>query len=696
MPSVLDSFTAMQADLAIFVGGLDQKTPTLQLKSGRAIARYAVNYEAAATPGGGYSRVGGYERFNGQARPSDAVYALVQLLSFTNTPTVGQTLTGFTSGATGTILAIGANYLALTLVVGTFTDSEVIKVGATVIGTATTLNVTLSPLLIAQYLNLAADVYRALIGAVPGSGKVYPVSLNTGGVHKVFAFRDNAGASAGAIYQASASGWTAVTLYNEVRFTAGSHATLIPQDGDTLTQGANTALIKRVVHESGSFAAGTAAGRMIVVTPAPGNFGAGAATDGAITFTLSGVQTTIPILPGGRYEFHVHNFGGQLTTKRIYGSDNINRGFEFDGTVYVPIETKATIDVPKHVRVHRGHLLYTIGSSLMISGPGLPYKMNAAAGGAEIAVGDDVTGTLSLPGAQGSPTLLVDCRNSKFILYGSAATGSSPWLLVDFNNETGGVDYSQQVLRDAYSLDDSGVQSLQAAAELSGFAPGSVTFHIQNYITDHRGLLTCSCTHKGKSQYRLYFSSGDGLYLTLVNGQLVGAMPVTFVNPLASVWNAETVSGEERTYAGAASGGFVYELDRGSSFDGANIDATMTLAWNAQKSPRLLKTYRRGSMELSSNFYAAFSIAYRLGYGRDDYSQPSQRNYVANFSGAPLWDGVSWDNFTWDGNLLSPSEIDLSGNGENIEITISSTTDYLYPYTLNSFITLFTPRRGMR
>lgn len=696
MPSVLDQFTDIVTDPAIFVGGMDQKTPTLQLKPGRAVARYARNYEAAATPGGGYSRVGGYERFDGRARPADAVYGLIQVVAFTNIPAVGQTLTGNTSGATGKIMALGADYMVLTLFVGTFIDTEVVKVGATVIGTATPLTVTLSPKLNAQYLNLAADVYRALIAAVPGSGPVYPVSLNVSGVHKVFAFRNNAGGTAGAIYQASASGWTAVTLFNEVRFSAGSHASLIPQDGDTLTQGANTALIKRVVHESGSFAAGTAAGRLIVATPAPGNFAAGAATDGAIGFTLSGAQTAIPILPGGRFAFVVKNFGGQLKTRRIYGSDNVNRGFEFDGTVYVPIETKATTDVPKHVRAHRDHLFLSIGSSWMISGPGLPYKFNSTDGAAEVACGDEITGSLSLPGAQGVPTLMVDCRNSKFVLYGSAASGSSPWNLVDFNNEVGGLDYSQQVLRDAYSLDDSGVQSMAAAAELSGFAAGTLTFNVQDYIASHRGLLTASCTHKLKSQYRLYFSNGDALYLTIVNGKLVGIMPMTFSNPMVSVWNAETLSGEERTYAGAASGGMVYELDRGSSFDGANIDATLTLAWNPQKSPRLLKTYRRGSMEMASNFYAAFSVAYRLAYGRDDVSQPAQRTYEANLSGTPNWDAVSWDTFSWDGNILSPSEIDLSGNGENLELTISSTTDYIYPYTLNSFITHFTPRRAIR
>ena len=697
--SVLSQIQETDKDAAIFIGGLDELTPTLQLKPGRAVARFARNYEAVASPNGGYIRTGGYERKDGRARPSDAVYSIVQVVSFTNTPTVGQTLTGGTSGATAKIIALGSNYIVVTLITGTFTPTEAVLVGATPIGTATMVTVIVSALLNAQYLNLAADVYRALIGAVPGSGPVRGVtSLNVAGVHKLFAFRDNAGATLCVLHVASASGWTVVPLLRMVRFTAGSHATLIPIDGDTLTQGADTAIIRRVVRETGSFAAGTATGRLITDAPLPTPFGAGAATIGAITLTLSGADTAISMLPGGRFEFVVKNFGGQLISKRIYGCDGVNLAFEFDGTYFAPIETKATVDTPRHISAHNDHVFLGIGSSSIISAPGRPFVFAATEFAAEIPHGDEVTGYKSLPGAQGLATLLVNCRNSKRIIYGSSGdiTSSNRWNPVDFNNETGGLKYSVQTMADTYCLDDSGVQSLRAAAELSGFTPGTLTFNIQNFMTQHRGLLLCSSVHKVKSQYRLYFSNGNALYLTILNGKLVGSMPITHPIPMFCVWNAETPAGEEVTYAGASTGGYVYELDRGSSFDGDNVDALITLAWNHSSGPRLIKSYRGGSLELQSNFYAAFNVAHRLGYGRDDYAQPPQRSYVGNFSGGANWDSVSWDEFVWDGAVLSPSELDIEGDGENIEISISSSTDYVYPYTMNSLILNYFRRRSLR
>jgi len=690
MPAVVDQLPDLETDIAVFVGGLDEETPTLSLKPGRAVARFAVNYEAVATPGGGYARIGGYERYDGRARPSDATYAIIQVVSFTNVPTSGQTLTGGTSGATATVIATGSNYIVVTQITGTFTTSEALTVGATPIGTATPQTVTISSKLNAQYLNLAADVYRALIGAVPGSGAVYPVALSNSGVLNVFAFRGTG------LYKASGSGWTAVTLYNEVSFTVGTGTE--PADGTTLTQGANTATIKRTVTESGSWAGGTAAGRFIVTTPAPGNFAAGAATAPGATFTLSGVQTAITITAGGRYEFVVRNFGGRTTTRRIYGCDSINRGFEFDGEVYVPLKTNTTPDTPKHVQVHLQHLMFAIGSSVVSSGPGLPYRFNGTDGGAEIACGDDVTGLIVLPGISGNATLLIDRRNSKGILYGSASAGDDKWRLLDFNadNAAGGLHYSQQVLTDALSLDDAGIISLRAAQELSGFSPATLTYHIQKFITSKRGLLTCSSVHRTKSQYRLFFSDGSGLWTTLVNGKVVGAMPILYSNALAGVWNCETASGEELTFAGAASGGYVYQLDRGSSFDGGNIDALLVLAWDHKKSPRTVKSYRRASIEITSNYYASIGFAHRVGYGQAKYAQPGQQSYETNFSGVPNWDSISWDAFTWDGNTLSPTEVKMTGDGENVEVTLSSTTDIIYPYTLNSVVTHFFRRRSLR
>ena len=60
------------------------------------------------------------------------------------------------------------------------------------------------------------------------------------------------------------------------------------------------------------------------------------------------------------------------------------------------------------------------------------------------------------------------------------------------------------------------------------------------------------------------------------------------------------------------------------------------------------------------------------------------------------WDSFTWDSFTWDGTTLSPSECELQGTGENIAISISSTSNAFPPFTINSVILHYSPRRALR
>ncbi|MBF0260290.1 MAG: hypothetical protein HQL97_00460 [Magnetococcales bacterium] len=679
-------------DVTRLKGGLDQLTPTLDLPAG--FARESSNFECAVT--GGYARVGGYERFDGRAKPSDATYGIIQLVAFTNTPTVGQTLTGDTSLATGVIIAIvdedDEKYLAVTKIVGTFSASEVVKVGATTIGTTTALTSVLTPLLNAQYLNLAADVYRALIQPLPGSGPVRGiVSHLVGGVHQLYVFRDNAGATACHMFRATVSGWSQMTFFNEVYFTAGGAST--PADGDVLTQGANTATIMRVVLESGSWAAGTAAGRFIVTTPAPGNLAAGAAVVGAVNVTLSGAQTAIVLLPGGRFEFDINNFSGQLSTRKIYGADGINRCFEWDGVTLVPINTGATVDTPKHIKVHHFHLFVSIGGSIMHSGIGEPYQFTASAGGNEITVGDTITGFLIQPGSADTATMAVLSRNGTGMLYG---TSLSTFKYVAFKSSTGAIAYMSQNLDSSYMLDDRGLISLKAAQEFGNFLQASLTQNMHTFIQEKQANALCSCVSKDKSQYRAFFADGSYLYATISNGKFIGALVGLVSHPFNCAWNGESANGSDVSYAGAYGSGYVYELDRGSSFDGDAIEATITLNHNNQKSPRTRKRYRRGSIEVQSSHYAAILFGYTLGYNSTEIAQDVAEEYDTELGGSGNWDGFTWDAFYWDGRTLSPVEVDVKGRAENIQVTFASNTDYIYPFTINSLILHYSFGRGLR
>lgn len=688
MPPVKTSFFP-------FNGGLDEITPPIE-QSGGAL-RSCSNVEIGIN--GGYARIGGYERFDGRPKPSAAVYHIINA-TITGAYALGNTLTGATSGATGVIAATGTSgHFVITKVVGTFQSGENLQVAAATIAVATSANMigaATTQALNATYLNNAATQYRSDIAEVPGSGSVLGVWMYAG---SVYAFRNNAGATAAVLHKKSASGWTAVTMYNEISFTAATGAATIV-DGGTLTQGGVTATIKRVVVQSGSLAGGTAAGRLIITNPAGGNFAGGAATVGAGTLTLSAIQTAITFLPSGRFRFDNWNFGGGTGTTKMYGCDGVNRGFEFDGTTLVPIATGMTTDTPTRVKARKNHLFFSFVGSAQHSGIGNPYTWTTLSGAGELACGDTITDFTELAGNSTGAAMAIWTRQRTLILYGNSA---SDWNLVAYSEESGALAHTAQFITQGVVLHDQGIKLLSATQEYGNFASSVASQKITPSLRDLIATASDSMIVRAKNQYRVFFSGGDAVYMTLSNGAGSSAQPgisvngfttVTLPNALTCSVSAVSTSGVEEIYFGSTDG-FVYQMDVGTSFDGAAITWIAGLTFNHFGGPRQLKTFRKGVTEVTGSNYAEFSVGYLLGYGSTEFDS-TPTTAVESALSATNWDSFSWDQFFWDGRTLAPYEEDLTGTAENIALLFTGTSAEFAPFTLNAQIIHYTDRRQLR
>lgn len=676
------SMPQVQYELIALEGGLNQISPTLAMSSGAC--KNASNFECLEL--GGYGRIGGYERYNGKPSPSSAAHATLYVASYTNIPAIGQTITNAAATATGVLIAVEGAYMVFTKSTGSFTVGDVLKVGATVIGTLISPTSAISSPNNARYANLAANAYRTDIAKPTGSG-----AIRGGFIYNDlnYCVRDNAGATASNLYVESASGWQQVTLFNEISFTNGAVA--VPANGATLTQGAVTATLKRAVKQSGEWT-GAATGRLIITNPTGGNFVAGAATlTGGVTLTLSGAQTAITLLPGGKGETSEANFSGQLSARRVYYADGVNRMFEFDGETVVPLATGVTPDMPKHVTVFKNHLFCSVQSSVFNSAIGDPYNWTALKGAAELACGDTVTNFLIQPGSQTAGAMSIHARNTTFLLYGTSAAN---WNLVAYNNGVGALDYTAQNLSQSYVMDDRGVISLTSSLNFGNFDNATITNLIRPFISEKRTKISCSSLDRAKGQYRVFFTDGSGLYITILGNEVKGCMPIFFPVAANVAWEGTLSNGELVKYFGG-SDGHVHELDKGTSFDGEKINAFITLNWNSVKNSRLLKRYRRASIEAASDGYTEVSFGYALGYGNTDIPQGVSIGYPMPFSPA-YWDNFTWDNFTWDGKTLFPTECELSGTAENIQITLGSDSAEFQSYAINSVILHYSTRRGLR
>ena len=679
-------FAQVKQEFIQFKGGLDLETPPLFMASGSI--RESQNYECDTL--GGYKSLTGYERFDGRPAPSAAAYATIPV-TITGTVAVGDTITGVTSGATAVVIANVTTYLVITKIVNTF-QAEVLNVAAAPQATSSagaTVDGASSPLLHAQYKNLAADQYRADILVPTGSGNSLG-GVRFGGV--TYTFRNNAGGTEAKIWKSSTAGWVAVPTGSEISFTAGNSSV---GEGDTLTQGGVTATIKRLLVLSGTTP--NIVGRLIIHTVAGGNFAAGAATStGGGALTLSGAEAAIVIQPSGSYEFVVENFGGSAGTKRIYGIDGANRGFEFDGTdhSYTPISTGMTSDIPTHVVAHKNHLCFSFANgSFQHSGPSTPYVWSVILGAAEIGVGDAITGFYSQPGSETSGALSIFTRNRTSILYGN---GVSTWVLVPYRAELGAYAKTIQDIGFTLFLDDQGLMNFQTAQAFGNFSHATISGKIRTWLNVQRTKALSSCIIRNKSQYRLFFNDQYALYATFDKNKVVGMAQIFLAHQVKWVWSSEESDGSETIFFGSTNG-MVYQMEKGTSFDGAAIEHWLNLAYDHIKSPRTLKNFKEAMLEITGGGYTAFQFTYELGYGDTNINQPASVSKTASLSSG-LWDAASavWDALFWDGRSLNKTNVDLGGTAENISLMFRGSSDYDSPIRFSGALVHYSNRRNIR
>lgn len=676
-------------------GGLDLMTPPIAVKPGKVSD--SQNYETEIS--GGYRRIDGFERFDGRASPSAAAYWILPLV-VTGAIAVGNTITGATSGATGKVLGIFAGYLVLGRVTGNFTTTETLNIGAAVGTAAGSILQNGAPLPTdhADYALLAANDWRTLVLAVPGSGKIRGVW-----VYKdvVYAFRDNAGGTAGAMYKSTAAGWVLVSFGWEIQFSAATAQINVGDIIANLGSGAtSTCTVVAALLRTGTWTA-AGAGTLIVTQPTgPGFLSAGGIFVGATqkATVLAGTNSAqITRAPGGAngvLEFCNVNFTGSTLTQKMYGADGVNKAFEFDGTNYIPIRTGMAVDTPQHIIGHKNYLLLSFLGSVQMSSIGNPYSWNPILGANEIGVGDPVTGFMPAAGsAAGDSALAIFTRGRAHMLYGAS---TATFKLVTSKWDMGFAGSTMQpVSNDIYGLTGRGVQALTTTLDYGDFDYASVSHMIQPLMLAKQGMETVSTTLRSKNQYRLYFNDGTGIVVGLTGQKVSGIMLLNYGKPVRCMCTAELTTGQEVTYFGSDDG-FVYQDSIGTSFDGSPIEAYCRLHFINLASPQQRKRMRRAVLEASVVSFAKVNMSYDLGYGSQSVQPSAIVGDQSLIGGGGYWDKYTWDQSAWDSQSVLNPNISLEGTEKNISFIFYSNRAQDQSHSLQGITFMSTTRRTER
>jgi len=683
----------IQTDYVRFTGGIDQKTPVLSLKPGNALD--AMNYEADVF--GGYRRIGGFESFTGKDKPSDATYTFIKA-AFNFGPSVGDIITGSTSGATGVVayLDLGLNtydfeWMALTKVVGTFVNGEAFTGGGggTILETPSVRGAP-SALDDARALNAAADIVRLDLGLPPlGSGPVLGVWLYKG---DAYAFRNNAGGTAAEMWKATTSGWTTVDLGRNLAFTSGGVTEIVV--GNTITGATSgaTAVITHVDLTSGSWAGGTAAGTFYFTTQT-GTFQAENLNVGASLnlATIAGNSSANTLLPDGRFEFVNYNFTGSLDTLKMYACDGVNRAFQFDGTNYVPIRTGMTTDAPKFIAAYKKMLFLGFRGSLQNSGIGNPHSWTVVTGSAEIAAGDEITELLA-----GTQSLFVFLRNATHYLTGSSV---SDFVLNPLALDMGAAPYTAQLIGNPFALDDRGIVPFVPAQEYGNFNFDTISRQVQDLVDEIRGSATASVAVRSRNQYWIFAPGLDednqpytrGLITTINGKKIIGITRFRFPVAMSCICSGEGADGEEVILFGA-SNGVVYEMNKGSSFDGSEIEAYIRMPFNNLRMPRHEKRFRKLQLEMTCESYSAIRFHPEFDYSSPDRAQHRVTTEAVIGAGG-YWDASLWNEFFWDAQIVASPEFSIEGTGINMGMIFYSKSDIDLGHTLQGALIHYTPRK---
>jgi hypothetical protein len=403
----------------------------------------------------------------------------------------------------------------------------------------------------------------------------------------------------------------------------------------------------------------------------------------------------------GSYQFLNFDFG---TGTKIYWASGKDYAYEFDG-VNPPRAIGIGMSFFTRVAVYNNALFLsgaapTNGNHLFVSVVGDPTNItDSVLGAVEISLGSNIVDMLKVPNG-----LVILCENHIYLLTGNDHTDYQLELV---STETGALYYTAQRFGNPIYVDNSGIRTLNSGALGYGNSPAqTISRLIAPYFFAKRtaGVSpTTSFICRKNAQYWLFFDDGTGIVIYL-EGKSPATMPVNLGVTVFSACSVE-VAGVERIFLGA-SNGFVYELNKGNSFDGAAIEYYIRLPFYNFGSPEMLKRIYKADINLVVTTFSTISVSADFDDGSVP-GLPSQQVQAASLSyGAvtpspgivPATTGgtgitnLASNETTFVQQVGATAEVYLDGVARNISLKIGGSAAAEDAHVITSVTYLITPR----
>ncbi|MBU2708876.1 hypothetical protein KCM76_22975 [Zooshikella marina] len=654
---------ATQTKYIPFDGGLDLVSPAMTISGGKLID--CLNYEPGMN--GGYRRINGYQRFDGQRSPVER-YALCIELDREPPNVQYQAITGAGTGhvifqdrariatdittalQVGSVLSIQSEqYAVKRLLEGLYEVGETIERD--------------------KKLETLEAFYRQKITKPHGTGPI------TG----LFYFHNTLYALRGTqLSQSSATGWQQVNTQQIILWYEQGEE--FPTDA--IEAGAAKAKVLKWVRTSGSNDDKTSKGYCLIQI-VEGSFQAGQSLNfGAKVWRVE----TRQLEQIKHFDHCIHNFYGSQNQEAVYFCTGNGPAYCFNGEYLFPIllENPEEINNPSFIETHNHYLFLGFTSGrVRHSVIAEPTSFNAVLGANEIAIGSNVTGLKSTTGG----VLIIGCEKQLFGLFGQTSDQFSLKLIAQ---NSGAFKDTMQSLGDTYTIDNSGVVAIGRVQAFGDFSDACVSKHVKPILDQLKLHITGSVTVPERGQVRFYSRMGEILIMKPQQYFTYLKYPVE----ISCFCTGETATGEPVRFFGSPNG-YVYKDGVGTNFDGLPIEHFLRFPFNHLGSPSYRKAFKRIELEIDSPGPMKLLVAPEIDYSAPHVESPNTQPFYV-YGGGGLWTSSNWDEFLWDSPIVATAALSVSGTGKNISICIHGEDAFTQPFIIQGVHIHYIPRRRDR
>jgi hypothetical protein len=127
----------------------------------------------------------------------------------------------------------------------------------------------------------------------------------------------------------------------------------------------------------------------------------------------------------------------------------------------------------------------------------------------------------------------------------------------------------------------------------------------------------------------------------------------------------------DRVFVGAEDG-YVYEMERGATFDGAAVPAYLQLAWNSLQAPTSNKRFHKVTFEFDAPTAATIGVGFKIDYNVPDTLGAANANYELAQGDRQDRPIAYLGDINWAQPDMGVLGVYMNGLGRNVALTVVS------------------------